>query len=399
MKAIFKTFKSGSGDCIFFTIKDEAEQFVLMVDCGKLEPVIYDYILNDCHGRIDLLIVTHIDDDHIAGVDDLLRNHADQIEVGEIIYNCYRRSANVAQRAVALPKQQKQLLENLKSELPVLNDLDEHNIGARGSFSLANTILSNAKFKKIWKVDTTITTTPDIELGKWGRIRFVSPTQDDIVKLNETYLRYFFEKLFMKSDDKRWQKGESIYEYIIRYADIADYKKLHDILIGSEIISADVLEKASKEPVDTKSITPSNKASLAFVWESADESRKVLFMGDANPETISVGLINIYNGISWPIRFEAIKVSHHGSHYNTTAELMRQVDTDHYFITGGEEGMRPHKSTIGKIVCRPLSGNNVRTLHFNFITEDVKNIEKSTDAKTALNFECDLTLNEHVFEF
>lgn len=30
MKATFKTFKSGSGDCIFFTIRDEAEQFVLM---------------------------------------------------------------------------------------------------------------------------------------------------------------------------------------------------------------------------------------------------------------------------------------------------------------------------------------------------------------------------------
>lgn len=399
MKATFKTFKSGSGDCIFFTIRDEAEQFVLMVDCGKLEPVIYDYILNDCHGRIDLLIVTHIDDDHIAGVDDLLRNHADQIEVGEIIYNCYRRSANVVQRAVALPKQQKQLLENLKSELPVLNDMVEHNIGAKGSFSLANTILSNPKLKKVWKIDTTTTITPDIELGKWGRIRFVSPTQNDIDKLNEVYLKYFFEKLFMKADDKRWQKGESIYEYIIRYADVADYEKLYDILIGAEFVSAKVLEDASKEPVNTKSITPTNKASLAFVWESKDESKKVLFMGDANPETVSAGLIDIYNGSTWPIHFEAIKVSHHGSHYNTTTEFMRQVDSRHFFITGGEEGMRPHKSTIGRIVCRPLKDDGVRNLHFNFITDDVKNIAESTETKTALKFDCDLILNEHVFEF
>lgn len=399
MRATFKTFKSGIGDCIFFVINDEEEQFVMMVDCGKLEKEILDFVLNNCNGKIDLLIVTHIDDDHIAGVDTLLREYKEDVEIGEIIYNCYRRSPDLIKRSIKLPPNKKKLLDNLISELPVLSDMNEHNISAAGAFNLANTILDTPKYGNIWRCDTVTSASSDLDLKKWGKIRFLSPTIDDIERLNKVYLDYFFEKLFMKADGKKWKKGESIFEYIIRYADLSDYERLHDILIGAESISAEVLNKASEELVNTNAISVTNKASIAFVWESADSSKRVLFMGDANPETVSGELLNKYKGEAFPISFEAIKVSHHGSHYNTTKELMHLVDSLHYFFTGGEEGKRPDKSAIGRIVCRPINGNNNRSLHFNFITEDVQFLNKAKDLKRDLKFECDLTENEHVFEF
>ena len=38
MKAIFKTFESGAGDCVFLVLKDEesGESYHLMVDCNVL---------------------------------------------------------------------------------------------------------------------------------------------------------------------------------------------------------------------------------------------------------------------------------------------------------------------------------------------------------------------------
>lgn len=91
MTATFKTFHSGIGDCIFFLIKKEEEQRVVMVDCGTFEVPIKKYVQEKLAKKIDLLIVTHIDNDHIEGVKTMLNDP--EIKVGRIIFNCYQRNA------------------------------------------------------------------------------------------------------------------------------------------------------------------------------------------------------------------------------------------------------------------------------------------------------------------
>ena len=86
MHAILNTFKSGVGDCVFMRlIKDDAT-FSIMIDCGKYTPEINLFIKEKLHKHIDLLIVTHIDDDHINGVCEMLIAMP-EITIGKIFYN------------------------------------------------------------------------------------------------------------------------------------------------------------------------------------------------------------------------------------------------------------------------------------------------------------------------
>jgi len=70
MKAKVRTFQSGCGDCIFLILEDEksGESFHIMIDCGVFTPKIKAFVEHGLGMRIDMLIVTHYDDDHIAGI-------------------------------------------------------------------------------------------------------------------------------------------------------------------------------------------------------------------------------------------------------------------------------------------------------------------------------------------
>ena len=88
MKTTFKTFQSNVGDCIFLLLSEKKKQFSIMVDCGLYEPAIKQYVNETLKGVIDLLIVTHIDDDHIKGVTQMLSGN---VKVNRIIFNSYQR--------------------------------------------------------------------------------------------------------------------------------------------------------------------------------------------------------------------------------------------------------------------------------------------------------------------
>ena len=81
MKATIRTFQSGCGDCIFLILEDEksGESFHIMIDCGVFTPKIKAFVEHDLGLRIDMLIVTHYDDDHIAGIIKIPYTHMIQI--------------------------------------------------------------------------------------------------------------------------------------------------------------------------------------------------------------------------------------------------------------------------------------------------------------------------------
>ena len=87
MKCYFRSFDAGIGDCnIIRLVKDEGEQYVIMVDCGSYTEPLKEYLQNALHNHIDPLIATHIDGDHIQGIATMLKKH-EGLTVGEIWYN------------------------------------------------------------------------------------------------------------------------------------------------------------------------------------------------------------------------------------------------------------------------------------------------------------------------
>lgn len=393
-----KSFHSGTGDCIFLRLQDGAQQYVIMTDCGSYidEELIKHYVQDELSGKIDLLIVTHIDNDHIVGVRDMLLTPG--IKVGRIIFNCYQRNGLGEKKK--LTKYQQERLSEIERELGlIVGDIIERNVGAPEAMKgLAATILGNPALKRVWNRDYTLQG-KELDLEEWGKIVFLSPTIKEIETLDKEFRHVLFDELNVDHTMGEWDKKEELFEILLRYVML---QAPGGAAVEKDIAGADTLEdrleKAKKEPVNTNSITVANKASLAFVWEKGEH--RILMMGDANPDLVVKGLQDYYGAKKPPIMFDAIKVSHHGSHYNTTDELLRHADSEHYFFTGGQEEKRPSEEAIGRIALRPLpEGIKKRCLHFNYKTSLVEEIKKDKELQTKYHFTVDTTRNEQVFTF
>ena len=401
MKITFKTFHSSLGDCIFLLLHSKKKQFSIMVDCGSYEEPIQQFVRENLNGEIDLLIITHIDNDHIVGVTEMLSK---SIKVNRIIFNCYQRSGSG--EIQELNESQMERLRAIEKEIglivkDVINPISTRSapIAMKG---VAATILGSPELKQVWDKEYTISGT-QVDLKEWGVITFLSPTMTEIKNLDKEFCQVLFNELNVDNVLGKWNKQENMFEILLRYAMLQDnvqvpMKKAKTPKVKTDVVTLeDRLIHAANEPVDTKQITQANQASLAFVWEK--DGHRVLIMGDANPDIVVKGLQQHYQEQSLPILFDAIKVSHHGSHYNTTRELIRHADSEHFFFTGGMELKRPSEETLGRIALCPLpDGLQKRTLHFNYSTSLVEELKNNKTLKGKYKFCVDTKKNELKFK-
>ena len=399
MKTTFKTFQSNVGDCIFLLLSEKKKQFSIMVDCGLYEPAIKQYVNETLKGVIDLLIVTHIDDDHIKGVTQMLSGN---VKVNRIIFNSYQRE-HEGDELQGLNDDQMALLRRIGDRIGLIVDdvipSRATRSGKTAMKGLAATILGNPELKPVWERPYTLNGT-ELDLNDWGKIAFLSPTMKEIKNLDKEFCKVLFDELNVEKDMGEWDKRENLYEVLLRYVMRKGAPALATMKKGKEPMTkpgAATLEErllqAADEPVETQQITPANQASLAFVWEK--DGHRVLVLGDANPDVVVAGLRTHYKEQAFPVLFDAIKVSHHGSHYNTTRELVQCADSEHYFFTGGMELKRPSEAAVGRIALCPLpNGLQKRTLHFNYPTSLVEELKKNRALKGKYKFGVDTKKNE-----
>lgn len=393
MVVTFKTFQSGVGDCIFLLLKQEEKQFSIMVDCGEYTKEIKRYVENDLNKQIDLLIVTHIDSDHIMGVETMLTT-TPNLTIGKILFNCYQRDSCKA--PVSLTTQQKKRLEGIQSEInSVFHDIMEQEVSAQQAIqSLSTAILKS--WKSQWdRPYIALDAKNEISIGEWGTIKFLAPTMKQINALDKEFKSILFSELFTEQDGIEYKNSESIYEILIRYANLHEEGPSEEHETAANDLEQ-ALTAAAVEPVNENSITPSNKASLAFVWEKG--KNRILFLGDAKPGLVVKGLLKHYPTGPFPMRFDAIKVSHHGSHYNTTDDLMEHIDSEHFFLTGGEESVRPSEAALGRMLLQPLKcGVTKRILHVNYPTSLTDKLKTDKELQKKYHFVVDYEQNKHEF--
>ena len=393
MKVIFKTFHAANGDCIFFTLKEADKQFTIMVDCGRYSKPIKDYVENQLNKHIDLLVVTHIDVDHIEGVTKMLNDMPD-LSIDEIWFNSYKRSND----GDILPLSEKQIvcLKRLYNKIPQVIDVLDTKANADHAMTLSETILGNPKWKSVWIRERIRVNMEDYPLcdGVFGKIRILSPTQKDLNDLDEEFLALFYEFFYGEHSENNLDKDSTIYELLLRVAhenDIVD--QIDSEQIASQILDEQVIIDYSGNK--TSPLTPANKASIAFVWEL--DEHKVLFLGDASPDVVSKSLNGLYG--TGNTLFDAVKVSHHGSAHSTTIKMMEKIDSPHFFFTGGGGNKRPHIEAISRIICRPLQqGVNSRMLHFNYKNEWTEGLEKD-ELQKRFCYSIDYNSNELTYEF
>ena len=184
MQVKFHTFPVGAGDCITLLLKNGDKELHIMVDCGHYKPEVNDYIKNEFHGHIDYLIVTHIDNDHIKGLIEMLSSKPD-LTINHIFYNCYQRTSD------DLQEWDERMVENMKNvyhHLPIVIDMLEDKINAETSMSLAELILENENWKRAWRREYITENSLAIDLeNDMGKFIFLSPAKKALDDLDQKY--------------------------------------------------------------------------------------------------------------------------------------------------------------------------------------------------------------------
>lgn len=280
---------------------------------GKIKPGDLKVIIEELktkNQKLDLVILTHIDDDHIDGFLKWFSNDELAIQsIKEVWFNSGRTI--------------KTYLNNFESEIESLKFKEKTSLtSVKQGVNFENYI----KDKGVWDEKTI----SQGDVINWDIVSFqiLSPSKEKLKKL----LKEWKNKVVESLDTSRKE----------------DYKK--------------TLKKLIEEDVFEEDNDPYNGSSIAFILTK--DSTNYLFLGDSHPSEIITELKKLkYNHDDNKLVVELFKVSHHGSKKNTSTELLNFIDTNKYVIsTNGDLHYHPDKSTIGRIVA----ANPKAKIYFNY---------------------------------
>lgn len=354
---IVRAFDVGVGDCVFLLLREGDRQFSVMVDCGRMTPEVREWIEKELNRHIDLVVVTHIDGDHVVGVKSVLQE-IDGLTVGRILYNCGQ------QCKVDGPRVDQQQLDALRKDAsaPTIYGCSSE-VSERQALTLAEVICENESFRKAWENQRESITvdTPVMKLADgFGEIRFLSPEDSALGKL-DMEMRRAFNNHFYRKYEGPYQNESTLFELLIRGVK-SPYESGGSVATVAAIEATKTELQRLADADISRDGSLSNNASIAFVWSGGD--KRILFCGDAWPDV----MVHHYLRNAPPIesgfeRFEVIKVPHHGSAYNCGDRFWDTFDSQHIFICGRtKDERRPSKECLAKIVTRPTDDGK-RILH------------------------------------
>lgn len=398
-----KIFPASYGDSFLVSFFGEKNIHIL-IDMG-FKKTYTDSIRNelktiyDSEEEISLLVFTHIDDDHILGGRAFFENEAkidsvNKINVKEIWHNGYKqislcKSENFEQIDKELSKHLEEIIE--QGYPRELYDEEDSSISVSNAISLA-TLLEEKGYKDKWN---TKFAGEAIIVDK----KFLAKTIDD--KVDIILLSPTRECLDQLKDE--WQK--ELQERGIENESVTLSKEMND---GFEVfmcrkqeeqMKRKILECAYDEEVDglhdeefVADTSETNASSIAFIIKY--NKKQMLFLGDASADVVEESLREYLriNGME-KIKFDLVKVAHHGSKGNTSSSLLELFESDNYvFSTNGKGKGRGHKHPDIETIYRIVTSNNKhKKLIFNYKPQWIFDIINNADMKEKYNYEIEYT--------
>lgn len=302
----------------------------ILIDAGRAwtyENALKQYLTDNGITKIELLVITHVDRDHIDGMLRLIRDPDLNLQVRNVWFNTWDH------------------LHGLKIEKPGSDD-DTEEFGAKMGEELSTEIIVkgwrwNSQFdRKAVELDDD----PAGNIIQIGDIKLtlLSPDRDKLETLIPDW-------------KKECQKagitpGYTVEDYVVTDDDLEDF--------GTIDIEALDEEEFLDDPSEA------NGASIAFIIEY--KNRKILLSGDAHEDLLVKNLKNLGSSVSNPIELDVFKVPHHGSKYNISKELLNLMKCDHYLLaTNGNYFKHPHKVAMARLI---KYGTADSTISFNYKT-------------------------------
>ncbi|MCJ7446579.1 MAG: MBL fold metallo-hydrolase [Bacteroidales bacterium] len=304
------------GDALWIEYGTESRTRHILVDGGPINafPAVEKKLksLPDDDKRVELVVITHVDTDHIEGI---IRLFADDrtrwpFMPVDIWFNGWRHLR--------------------KSEM----------LGGREGDFLSALISRRAfnEWNKAFDRKAVMAgknrPLPVKELKDGMKLTLLSP---DPEKLSDMAGKWEadVEKFGLDPGDleKAWKQLVASTKYHVSQG-----------VLGGE---SDFEQKLKKQLSTDQSV--SNGTSIAFLAEFGGKS--CLFLGDAHHKVICNSIRKLTGNSGKRLKADAVKVSHHGSRNNISKDLMDLIDSKHFlFSTNGELHNHPNKSAVDAVI-------------------------------------------------
>lgn len=291
------------GDCLWIEYGASEAPKVLLIDAGPSAPAALKVRLQDLAARggtLELVVVTHVDADHIGGMLKLLEKDFYGVPVRDFWFNGFRHLPGET-----FGEKQGERLTGL---------LLEKKVAWNAELSNAALMVGDGDY-------------PQVTLPGGAVITLLSPDAKQLAALKRKWIEVCGEAdLYADVPATTTFYGEDGREYFGGLPNVEDLSK----------------QKFEEDE------TEANGSSIAFILEF--EGKRVLLGADAFPSRLIASLRELYG--EEPHRFDLVKVPHHGSEKNVSEEFVRGLKCSRYlFSSNGARYKHPSLAAVARVVA------------------------------------------------
>lgn len=332
--------KAANGDSIFISFSDnKGRPRNILIDGGR-EKTYFDRVRRDGPLKktienikqkgenIDLLILSHIDNDHIEGFLKWFEQDKNATDiVGEVWFNSGESIANYLKK-------------------PRNEDLNLFIAYGSNVYTGIDEGIEFQKYLQKNNLDRDGIIMKGLEWESFDlKVNVLTPTYKQLEDLLELYQEETVDVRYTAAGND-WSKN------------------LSDIIAEEEKPTFLFKQDRSKK----------NGSSITSLITYKDKS--FLLLADSHPKEVCDALRDLGYSKENPVKVEFMQVAHHGSKANNNKELFELVDTQNYIISTNSSGHgHPHKSVIAKIVAqnpKAVIYSNYERVADNLLTEQDK---------------------------
>ena len=379
-----KSFEAGKGDAFLLSFGEDEDENI-MIDMGM--PSTYTQCNSNDNSicikeellklskkgkKLDLLVVTHMHDDHIGGVLEFIQENGEEqqiIKVNEVWHNSYRH-LHFEDKVSEDDSNSIRIMKNIVLQKTPKKENSINEITAKQGSSLAGNLL---RYKYNWNTSfddsaVVVDTDTPLKIGTNIKIILLSPNKKKLNTLKKEWLKELRGKKLVFTDNPIF---DDAFEFCLRNEYISDSKIM-------KISSKNKMnfKKFAEEEKIPKDSNKTNGSSIAFIIEYKD--KKLLFLADAHEDIIYENLKELKDS-GYKLDFDLVKVSHHGGEHNTSNRLLNLIEAKKFLISTkgtkkGNEDIHPHLNVISKIITKKTDYD--RKILFNYDVPILKNLEK-----------------------